>query len=419
MTSQAPVAAPRAPLLDLLDREFRTESLRRLLGNLAEQIPAKIWNQALRTPLEDVLGRRGKEFRARLVATSFGLAGGRPPLPPEVPALVELLHTGSLVIDDIEDDSESRRGAPSLHVAYGTPVALNAGNWIYFWAFHLVEHLPLDGSQQLSLLRHMSRALLACHFGQALDLSVAVDQVPKTQVELLVRAAAGLKTGRLMQLGAEVGAVAAGADEARRAALGDFGCRVGLGLQMLDDLGGLTSERRRHKGFEELRLGRLTPFRHPRPSFAQRPVALLLPASWFLSSRSAPKARGLARIATGRHDTGQDDVRPQTPTLTRTHPPHPQNPSLRADPLRPALGPVPYPSLLPYPPTRHVPAHAGGAGSASPHRRDPAQARTRSRSVAPSGQARRLIPSGAVDSRPEASVPKFDSTRTTFVPHRG
>jgi geranylgeranyl pyrophosphate synthase len=176
----------------------------------------------------------------------------------EISALLELLHTGSLIIDDIEDDSESRRGLPSLHVAHGTPVALNAGNWIYFWAFKLVEHLPLGDAQQLSLMRHMSRALLACHFGQALDLSVAVDQLPRPQVPPLVRAATGLKTGRLMQLGAEVGAVAARADEACREALADFGFRVGLGLQMLDDLGGLTSKRRRHKGFEDLRLGRLT-----------------------------------------------------------------------------------------------------------------------------------------------------------------
>ena len=91
-------------------------------GAVGEQVPAHVWKQALGAPLESVLSRPGKEFRARLLTTSYLLAGGAPPIAAEIPALLEILHAGSLVVDDIEDDSESRRGAPSLHVAYGTPV---------------------------------------------------------------------------------------------------------------------------------------------------------------------------------------------------------------------------------------------------------------------------------------------------------
>jgi geranylgeranyl pyrophosphate synthase len=208
--------------------------------------------------LKSVLARPGKGFRARLVATSYGLAGGPASVPPEIPALLEILHAGSLVVDDIEDDSQTRRGAPSLHVEYGTPVALNAGNWLYFWALDLVERLPVDEATQLLMLRCMVRAVLASHFGQALDVSVVVEQVARADVPLVVRAATRLKTGMLMRLAAEVGALAAGADAARRTALADFGFQLGAGLQMLDDIGGLRSQRRMHKGFEDLRLGRPT-----------------------------------------------------------------------------------------------------------------------------------------------------------------
>jgi hypothetical protein len=53
--------------------------------------------------------------------------------------VVEFIHAGSLVVEDIEDGSRIRRGRVALHVRYGMPVALNAGNWLYFWPFELLK----------------------------------------------------------------------------------------------------------------------------------------------------------------------------------------------------------------------------------------------------------------------------------------
>ena len=310
MTSSAPTHADYPPLVDLLDREFEAEGLRQLLGAVVEHVPSAIWHGALKTPLEDVLSRPGKAFRARMVDASYALAGGPPPLPEQVPVLVELLHAGSLVVDDIEDDSESRRGVPSLHVTYGTPVALNAGNWIYFWALRLVEHLPVSEATQLGLLRRMSSAMLACHFGQALDLSVVVDEVPRTQVPPLVRASTELKTGRLMQLAAELGAVTANAGDMTQRALAHFGCQVGTGLQMLDDLGGLTSPRRKHKGFEDLRLGRLTwPWAWAAEREQDVSYARLRELQRDVRAGRAPAERLGSRLCETLGDTGRQRVR--------------------------------------------------------------------------------------------------------------
>jgi hypothetical protein len=57
--------------------------------------------------------------------------------------VVESLHAGSLIVDDIEDDSDLRRDAATLHRIYGVPVALNAGNWLYFWPQVLLSRIPL------------------------------------------------------------------------------------------------------------------------------------------------------------------------------------------------------------------------------------------------------------------------------------
>ncbi len=175
-----------------------------------------------------------------------------------LPLTIELLHVGSLVIDDIEDDSRTRRGEPTLHRRYGLPLALNTGNWLYFLAYGLVSKLPLSDQIRLALYEDMSLGLLRCHQGQALDLSVRITEVPRARVPDIVRATTRLKTGALMRLAATLGARAAGGAPACVSVIGEYGTELGVGLQMLDDWSGLSVEERRDKGLEDLRLARPT-----------------------------------------------------------------------------------------------------------------------------------------------------------------
>lgn len=246
------------PLVDLLDEQFGRQALAELLELPASQVPWELWSEALHAPLHDLLSRPGKEFRARLVDAAWRLAGQHSAPPRELPLLIEALHAGSLVIDDIQDGSAYRRGAPALHVGYGLSRALNAGNWLYFWAEHLLGRCGLTPQVELCARRLMTRTLVKCHHGQGLDLTVRVAELSKDAVPGVVRATTELKTGALMQLAAELGAVAAGARPDVASAIGRFGRELGVGLQMLDDLGGLVSERRCHEGHEDLVLGRPT-----------------------------------------------------------------------------------------------------------------------------------------------------------------
>lgn len=241
------------PLLDLLERELRADAV----GYMDHGVPRAVWERALYQPLRDFLARPGKQFRARLCELSFELAGGGT-APRELPLLVEILHAGSLIVDDIEDNSSERRGAAALHVRYGLPRALNAGNWLYFWPFVLMRRLDLPPLTELELKRAVSRALVDCHRGQALDLAARVAELEQAHVPAVVAATARLKTGSLMTLAADAGALVAGAPQEERDALARFGGELGTALQMLDDLGGISSARRRHKGYEDLMQSRPT-----------------------------------------------------------------------------------------------------------------------------------------------------------------
>jgi geranylgeranyl diphosphate synthase type I len=245
-------------LVERLHREFAAESLADLADGAAQEIPWRLWRQALYTPLHDFLSRPGKEFRGELLAQSWHLSGRKDPPPPELALVVEALHAGSLVIDDIEDESTERRGRPALHRVYGTATALNAGNWLYFWPFRLLESAPLAPEIRAAAHRLVTRVLLECHYGQSLDLSVRLADLEVAEIPGVVRAITELKTGSLVGLAAGLGALASGADERFVGAATRFGRELGTALQMLDDLSGVMTEKRRHKGIEDVALGRPT-----------------------------------------------------------------------------------------------------------------------------------------------------------------
>jgi geranylgeranyl pyrophosphate synthase len=258
MSQSAVAFDSEEPLALLFDRELAPRSLARLGEGAAARVPFRLWNKALYRPLRDFLSRPGKAMRADLLEAAYRVAGGKGALPPELPLFIEALHAGSLVIDDIEDDSAERRGAPALHRAYGVPAALNGGNWLYFWAFDLLERVPMESLSRASAHRAVTAALLDCHYGQALDLTVRLRDLDQREVPAVAQAISELKTGGLVALSTGLGALVAGADGAFVAAATRFGREVGTALQMLDDLSSVTSEHRREKGHEDLAQGKPT-----------------------------------------------------------------------------------------------------------------------------------------------------------------
>ena len=241
------VSTSSPPLLAALLDEERGAALPAELT-----VPERLWERALYAPLREIAVRPGKEFRGQLTHVAWELAGGTGRLKLEIPAIVEAYHLGSLIVDDIEDGSELRRGAPALHEMVGVPLALNAGNWLYFWPGVLLARAGFDAEVELALRTAIDRAVLRCHYGQALDLSVRVTELHHDEIDAVVYATTRLKTGSLMELAAELGALAARAPAERTQVLANLGRDIGVALQMLDDLGGITVARRAHKGREDL-----------------------------------------------------------------------------------------------------------------------------------------------------------------------
>jgi geranylgeranyl pyrophosphate synthase len=207
---------------------------------------------ALFDPAREFLSRPSKGLRAGLIHVCHAIAGGSGSLPSAAVDMIELLHSGSLIVDDIQDGADVRRGGPALHHVIGMPRALNTGNWLYFVALTRLDELALDDARARGLGRATHRCLIDCHEGQSLDLALKVADIDPAELPAVVSLVTQLKTGAPMGLAARLGATLAGASARSIEALVAFGKNAGSALQMLDDLGSLVSEARHHKGLEDL-----------------------------------------------------------------------------------------------------------------------------------------------------------------------
>jgi octaprenyl-diphosphate synthase len=158
----------------------------------------------------------------------------------DLSALVELPHNGSLIVDDIEDKADQRRGGPAIHLVHGVDMAINTGNFLYYEPTFLIDQLPLPETDRYRMTKYYLRVMRRLHFGQGLDIVWHNDHdyLPDRGEYLQM---CRFKTGALSRLAAEVGAVAARADDHRVEAIGSLWEDIGVGFQILDDVKNLVA----------------------------------------------------------------------------------------------------------------------------------------------------------------------------------
>ena len=189
----------------------------------------------LSAPCASLVSGGGKRWRPLLAVLAYQLAGGSGDDIYTLAPLIEGIHTASLIHDDIEDNSELRRGKPAAHVAYGLDSALNSGSWLYFRALQSIEgyHAPAD--IKLDLYTAALTHIRALHEGQALDIHwhrTAGFFPSRQDYERMIR----LKTGALAALAAYTGMRAAGKEHEESNVFAALFAEAGVGFQILDDV---------------------------------------------------------------------------------------------------------------------------------------------------------------------------------------
>ena len=191
--------------------------------------------QLLFEPLKDILFRGGKRWRPLLMTLVCETLGGKDAAIPLSP-LVEFTHNASLIHDDIEDESDERRGKPAVHKIYGVDTAINSGSFFYFLSLCCIE----SAANKEHVFKLWAECLRRLHLGQSMDISWHrnISYVPGFEEYYLM---CGMKTGSLARLAAELGSFVAGASPETARQLGEAAEKFGIGFQILDDVKNLTT----------------------------------------------------------------------------------------------------------------------------------------------------------------------------------
>ena len=202
------------------------------------------------SPLWDFLGRGGKRWRPAFFLLLTKALGGDPKKVKDFAVILELTHQGSLIVDDLEDNSELRRGKSCLHQLYGVDLAINAGNFLYFLPF-----LALEKNKNKFPCRVLARAYRASiqemvnvHLGQGMDIYWHKGGNRNIEEEEYLRMSS-FKTGSLARLAARLAAVFSGVGEPTARKLEKAAESIGVAFQIQDDILDITLRDRGRRDF--------------------------------------------------------------------------------------------------------------------------------------------------------------------------
>ncbi|MEM7218156.1 MAG: farnesyl diphosphate synthase [Pseudomonadota bacterium] len=180
----------------------------------------------------------GKRLRPLLCLAAAEATGGEIEAAIPAAAAIEMLHTYSLIHDDLPamDDDRLRRGQPTCHIQFDEAEAILAGDALQALAFEYLASLPLPAARVLAMVRCLAAAAGPASMvgGQSLDIAATLNPTPIDQpaLETLHRA----KTGALIEASLRIGAMSHTDAPSLQDALGDCGAALGLAFQVIDDV---------------------------------------------------------------------------------------------------------------------------------------------------------------------------------------
>ncbi len=192
------------------------------------------------------LNAGGKRIRPALVMEFCRVCGGEPEDALPVACAIEMMHTFSLIHDDLPcmDDDDMRRGKPSCHKAYGEATALLAGDALAMLPYQIIAEAALkkriDSGAALKIISLLgeSAGIFGMIGGQVIDTENEGKQLPVNILLQMYR----MKTGALLDFCCRAGCIAAGAGADKQLAAGDYAQKLGLAFQIIDDILDVTAD---------------------------------------------------------------------------------------------------------------------------------------------------------------------------------
>ena len=219
--------------------DFSALCLSRVDKALNQQLPdTAIEPSRLHEAMRYATFNGGKRVRPILVYASGLACSGRPEQLDMAACAVELIHSYSLVHDDLPamDDDDLRRGKPTCHRAYDEATAILVGDALQSLAFRLLtngqQQLPAETSLRMVRLLASASGSRGMAGGQAMDIDAVNKELSLPELEIMHIH----KTGALIRASVQLGALAGGGSEEQQRQLGHYAKAIGLAFQVQDDI---------------------------------------------------------------------------------------------------------------------------------------------------------------------------------------
>ncbi|PXW24438.1 polyprenyl synthetase family protein [Paraburkholderia caballeronis] len=215
-TSAPNAAALLAPIADDMEQVNRV-----IRQRLASEV--MLINQIS----EYIIGAGGKRLRPALLLLVSGALGDRSAHRYELAAVIEFIHTATLLHDDVVDESDLRRGRQTANALFGNAASVLVGDFLYSRSFQMMV-----GVGKMRVMEILSEATNIISEGEVLQLLNMHDaDVDEARYMQVIR----YKTAKLFEAAAQLGAVLSGSDARTEEAAAEFGRRIGTAFQIMDD----------------------------------------------------------------------------------------------------------------------------------------------------------------------------------------
>ena len=221
MSGKAEASVAARGILDLIEDELRDVE-----QAISVEFVAPV--EAITTIAQYLRAGGGKRLRPTLVLLTAKLLGGGGKSAVRLGAVVEMLHTATLVHDDVIDGAQTRRGQPSTNIKWGNHTSVLAGDWLYMQAFEIAVR-----ERNFHILEMLTGVTQSMVEGELLQLQRigSIDVSEADYMDLVDR-----KTAGLFSTCARLGAAVAGADSAVEEKLGEYAWNLGMAFQLIDDV---------------------------------------------------------------------------------------------------------------------------------------------------------------------------------------
>ncbi len=243
---------------EFFPREVSESWIRQNISEFSYSFDLEAWKRVCSGPFYELFDRGGKRLRPLLTILIHDALKGSCAEVHQFAIISEIIHSGTLIVDDIEDNSKFRRGKPPVHKVHGINISINNGYFLSFFPQLIIKQSNLNEEKKAKLYNTIVEEMTRIHIGQGMDLLWSQEKQYGISLDEYLQMCA-YKTGALLRIAMKIGAILADAPEEILAKLEELAASMGIAFQIQDDILNLkpTGEWGKETG-EDITEGKLT-----------------------------------------------------------------------------------------------------------------------------------------------------------------